>query len=228
MGVEYKHFIIPTDPTFVPKNDAIIKIDNLLEKWNLKTGTPKVYNLTNGENALVEQPINSIEFENGIAIEYPEIIGKIVKEIIGSSYYKEEISDDDRYIQNINFIVGSDYRIHPSNDELDVFLLKPPHDESGPIEPYCEYDDLLYGLHAEAYNCSNSCIAPKVDVSSRFKNRVIGEQPFQGFWRTALIIDCGKDLPNLGENLFKLANNQFISDIEEALGTSVIQIGEVY
>ena len=91
-----------------------------------------------------------------------------------------------------------------------------------------KYDDLYYGLHAEAYNCSHSSIAPKVDIDSSFTNRVIGAQPFQGFWRTALIIDCGKDLPNLGNDLFKLENKEFISDIEEVLGTSVLQIGEVY
>jgi hypothetical protein len=50
MGVEYKHFLIPTNPSFVPAKDVIKKVDEVLSKWNLKIGTPKVYNLTNGEN----------------------------------------------------------------------------------------------------------------------------------------------------------------------------------
>ena len=55
-----------------------------------------------------------------------------------------------------------------------------------------------------------------------------GGQNFKGYWRTALIIDCGKDLPKLFEDLYKIENKEFISDIENALGSTIIEIGEVY
>lgn len=34
MVVEYKHFLIPANPSFVPAKDVIIKIDEVLSKWN--------------------------------------------------------------------------------------------------------------------------------------------------------------------------------------------------
>ena len=128
MGVEYKHFIIPADPTFVPSKDVIIKIDNLLQKWKLKTNEPQIYDLTNGENVLIELPLNTIEFDHGIGMEYSHIGGEPVRTVMGISHYKEEISDKDRYIERINFIVGTDYRIHPSNEELFMTVSTPPYE----------------------------------------------------------------------------------------------------
>jgi hypothetical protein len=114
MGVEYSHYIIPSDPTFVPQKDVIIKVDNLLQKWKLKANEPVIYNLTNGENTAVESNLKDVEFNHGILLEYDceGISGKVVRDIMGDSYYGNEIGDDDRYIQNIYFIVGTDYRIH--------------------------------------------------------------------------------------------------------------------
>lgn len=228
MGVEYKHFLIPADPTFVPKSNIISKLDQLLAKWSLKTGDPQIFNLTNGENTLVHEDFNSIEIGHGLALEYPGIEGKQVREIVGPSYY-EEISDNDRYIERITFILGSDYRVHPSNEEICMTVTNPPLEGSTPLEPYCEFDEFLhYGLHAEAYNCSINANPPKIDISVTDKNRIIGEQNFLGFWRTALILDFGKDLPKLSQLFFKLENDTFTNELEQVFESRLIQIGEVY
>jgi hypothetical protein len=51
---------------------------------------------------------------------------------------------------------------------------------------------------------------------------------FMGYWRTALIIDCGKDLPQVSdEDGFKIPNKAFISDVEEAWGCKVIEVGSI-
>lgn len=228
MGVEYKHFLIPANPSFVPTNDAIKKVDEVLAKWNLKTGSPKIYNLRNAENTIVTAPLDSLDFGQGLAIEYAGVDGDMAGKIMGDSYYKDEISNEDRYIQGITFVVGLDYRIHPSNEELAVTVIRPPFDNSVPIQPYCEYDELHYGLHAESYNCSLSATPPVVDIWVVEKKRIIGEQSFSGYWRTALVIDCGKDLPRLFEDLYKIENRDFINDLENALGCNVIEIGEIY
>jgi hypothetical protein len=229
MGVEYKHFLIPTNPSFVPAKDVIKKMDAVLSKWNLKTTNPKVYNLANGNNSIVTEPLDILDFGQGLAIEYAGIEGETASKIMGESYYKDEVSNDDRYIERLTFIVGLDFKIHPSSEELTMTVKKPPLENSVPIEPYCEYDEFLhYGLHSESYNCSISTTPPEVDIWVADKNRIIGGQTFTGYWRTALIIDCGKDLPKLFEDLYKIENKEFISDIENALGSTVIEIGEVY
>jgi hypothetical protein len=229
MGVEYKHFLIPSDASFVPGKEVIKKIDDVLSKWNLKTGSPKIYNIANGENTIVFEPLEHLDFGQGLAIEYGGVNGESVSKVMGESYFMGDIFDEDRYIERLTFIVGLDYRIHPANQELTVTVIKPPLEGAVPIEPYCEYDEFLhYGLHAEAYNCTLSTIPPVVKIWTADKKRVIGEQSFSGYWRTAFIIDCGKDLPKDIDNLNKIKNKAFIDDIENALGSKVIEIGEVY
>src|SRR5688572_11779511 len=106
MGVEYKHFLIPTNPTFVPGNDAIRKIDAVLNKWNLKTSNPKVYDLTNGQNTMITADLDCLVFGQGLAIEYPGVEGLAVRKIMGASYFNDEVGDEDRYIERLTFVVG--------------------------------------------------------------------------------------------------------------------------
>ena len=228
MGVEYKQFLIPSDPAFIPQNEILIKLDTLLSRWNLKTGNPKVFNLTNGENTSMNQDLNSIQFGHGIAVEYPGIEGRQVREIVGPGYYGDEVSDEDRYIERITLIVGTDYRIHPGSEEVYIKVNKPPLEDGKAVKQYCESDE-LYGLHAEAYSCSINAPPPDVHISVEDKERIIGEQNFLGFWRTAFVLDFGKDLPAaLGDKLFKLENEKFFSELEQAFESPLIQIGEVY
>jgi hypothetical protein len=229
MGVEYKHFLIPANPSFVPKKDVIKSVDEVLGKWKLKTGLPKIYNLTNGINTVVVDSLDSLDFGQGLAIEYPGIEGRVVAKILGGSYYGDEASDNGRYIERFTFILGLDFRIHPSSEELTMTVIKSPSEDNIPIAPYCEYDEFLhYGLHSEAYNSSLSAKPPEVEIWVADRNRIISGQNFLGFWRTAFIIDCGKDLPKLGNELFKIENKEFIKDFEKAFGSDLIEIGEVY
>jgi hypothetical protein len=217
------------NPVFVPEKDVIKKIDQVLSKWGLNTGIPEVYNLTNGENSVVTTALDNLNFEGGLAVEYPGADGKLVSTIMGESYYRDEVADEGRYIERLTLIVGIDYRIHPSNQELSLTVKKPPLGNFAPIEPYCEYDEFLhYGQHAEAYTSTLFTTPPVIDIWAADKKRIIGEQNFLGFWRTAFIIDCGKDLPKLGDEVYKIPNQEFIIDFENALGSKVIEIGEVY
>ena len=227
MGVEYKQFLIPSDPTFIPQNEILVKLDTLLSKWNLKTGKPKVFDLTNGENTSIHQELNSIQLGHGVAVEYPGIEGRQVRDIVGPSYFKDEVLDEERYIEKIILIVGTDYRIHPSGDEVYVKVKKPPKEDAKPVKHYSESDE-LYRLHAEAYSCSINATPPEVQISVEDKERIIGEQNFLGYWRAALILDFGKDVPALSDKLFKLENEKFLSELEQAFECTLIQIGEVY
>lgn len=228
MGVEYKHFLIPTNPSFVPGKDVFRKIDAVLNKWNLKTGEPEFYDVTEGAKQIVRTPLENLNFHHGIVAEYPEVSGEAVVTIMGESYFHDEIDDEDRYFQGLTFIAGLDYRVHPSSQELNISVTQAPIENDSPIEPYCEIDEDFYGLHAEAYSCSLSTLAPIVSVKSVDAKRIIGDQAFFGFWRTAFAIDCGKDLPKLGSDIYKIKNQDFINDFENALGCTVVEIGEVY
>ena len=143
MGVEYKHFLIPSDPGFVPQDEIFVKIDALLSKWNLKSDNPAVYNLTNGKNETIYQELNAIQIGHGIAVEYPGVEGKQVREIVGQSYYEGDVSDEERYIERITLIAGTDYRIHPVNEDVNIIIKKPPIENAKPVKPYCDVDEFF-------------------------------------------------------------------------------------
>lgn len=230
MGVEYRHFLIPDNPSFVPSKGVIKKIDDLLQKWSLKAGDPKVYNLSKDSTALVNAPLDDLDFGQGLAVKYPLVEGAFITNIMGGSFYYYDDADinDERYIQELTFVVGLDYRIHPSNEELYLEVKRPPHESNVLIKPYWDHDKILH-THAEAYHSTLSTSPPEVDIDVTNRNRIIGQQNFLGYWRTALIIDCGKDLPKLSdEEFYKIPNRDFINDVENALGCNVIEIGEVY
>jgi hypothetical protein len=226
MGVEYRHFLIPSNPTFIPNKIVIKKIDDLMSKWKIKKSNPKIYDLTNGVNKEIVEPIESISFEHGIALKYQGVEGIIVREITGESDFGEDVTDEDRYIQEFIFITGSDYRIHIGCEQLNMVVKKPPTENLKIILPYCDCDDLFYS-HNEAYNCTEKTLPPEVEIDVRETERVIAGQNFLGYWRTAFIIEYGKDLPKV-ETFFKLENREFVKDFEDALGTSIIEIGQFY
>jgi hypothetical protein len=228
MGVEYKHFLIPSDPGFIPQNEIFVKFDALLSKWNLKADNPVVYNLTEGKNEQIVQVLNTIEIGHGIAVKYPGVEGKQVSEIVGPGYYGEDTLDEERYFQEITLITGTDYRIHPSNEELYIAIKKPPVENGKQVTPYCDNDELFFGLHAEAYSCSLNAIPPEVRMPVDVHNSTIGGPNFFGYWRTALAFDFGKDLPALFDKSYKLKNSNFLKELEQAIGISLIEIGEVY
>jgi hypothetical protein len=226
MGVEYMHYLLPKDPTFIPSANVFTKIDKVLAKWNLKTSIPEIYDLTNGEKKILEQPLDTIQLGHGIAVKYPWIEGEVVSKILGESYYK--MSDKERYIQDIIFIAGTDFRLQVDNESRYVEVIDYPIDNNVAVQPY---ENLTSFPFQEVYTCSANATPPKLKISPESYSE-INREVFNGFWRMALVIDCGKDLPSFFKSkyyeIYKIKNHAFINDIEEALGTSISQVGEIY
>jgi hypothetical protein len=228
MGVEYRHYLIPETPSFVPSSGVIKRIDALLEKWKLKGGDPVIYNLTQEGLSVVKAPVRSLIFGQVLGVRYlpPEDVGPVVANILGPSWRLINVPDSDRYLYSLTFVAGLDYRIHPSGETWNISLKKPPYEGATKLEPYWEYDNKLY-THAEAFHSTLSTTPPEVEVESNYRDQVMVPK-FLGYWRTALVIDCGKDLPEVpDEGGFKIPNKDFIRDVEEALGCKVIEIGEI-
>lgn len=232
MGVEYNHYIIPANPSFVPADNIFSKIDAVLKKWQLKADEPKIYDLTNGiknkaeaESKLLLQPLDTLKIGHGIGAKYKGIDGVCIAEVFGPSYFGDEILPAERYIQDIHFIAGTDYRIHSSGEELTMTVIQPPYENGVAVNPYCDFDSFFYAS-AEAYNCSAAATPPQVAVDVYNMER-LGQQDFFGYWRTALIIFFGKDIPALAESFYTVPNKLFMTDMEAAFGCPLIQIGEI-
>jgi hypothetical protein len=227
MGVTYTHYLIPENPSFVPSAGVIKRMDAVLEKWKLKADDPTIYNLSKEGLSVVKAPLHSLIFGQGFGIRYPLIEGggPAVANVMGPSFY-DEVTDSDRYIDSLTFVVGLDFRIHPSGEMFNISVIKPPYEGATKLTPYWVYDDMLF-THAEAFHSTLSTTPPEVKVEANYRNQVM-EPKFLGYWRTALIIDCNKDLPQVpDEGGFKLPNRNFISEIEEAWGCKITEVGSI-
>lgn len=220
MGVEYRHYLIPEKASFVPTSGVIKRMDAVLDKWKLKSGTPEIYNLTANNQSVVEAPLHTLIFGQGFGIQYPWIEDPSV---IAPCHYRGD-PNNDGHISSLIFVVGLDYRIHSSDDYFKVSVLKPPYEGDTPLKPYWEQDPLLF-THEEAYHSTIATTAPEVEAIPYFFNRVV-EPNFKGYWRTALVFDFGRSIPEMPEEgRYKIPNNEFIKDVEEALGCQVIETG---
>ena len=153
--------------------------------------------------------------------------GRSVVPLFGTSYYPE-VSSDERYLQSITFISGSDFRVHVSSEGLCFTVNTPARDGIRHIDPDPDRDQHLY-LYAESFPANSSTIPPHVEilVESAAKQNVawVG---YAGVWRGALVLDCGKDLPEFVERRHALKSAQFLTEVSEALRCAIHEIGEIY
>lgn len=224
MGVEYRHYLIPANPAFVPSKGIFKRIDDFLTKWRLKADNPIVFDLVKGGNKRTDVSLDTLEMGQGIAVRFPAADG-VSTEIMGPSYY-DTVGDEDRYFQEITFVAGLDYRIHSNSEYFSFEVEQPPMEKGVLLEPYWEYDNLTYS-HDQAYHGTMSTTPPVVTIQTGANTKYPKE--FLGYWRTILIIDCGKDLPKLNNDLaYKIPNADFVREYENALGCDVVEIGYVY
>ncbi|MEO8395238.1 MAG: hypothetical protein ABI700_19730 [Chloroflexota bacterium] len=243
MGVEYRHFLVVDDPYWLPKPETLLRVHEVLSEWSLCPNPPQLYDLSEGHIRQIDGAITGIQPpEPGIAAVYPFQSGAEIAKILGASVYSE-ISDNERYLQEIVLIVGRDIRIHPTSEGIFCTVLEAPRLDA-PLEPYPnldyegEYDnpyenasEFAHGLawYDRAFPCPPEAILPKVKVSiSSSENRHLEGGIFRGYWRAALILDCGKDLPAFIENECKLPNRVFMETISAAFGTPLLEVGEIY
>jgi hypothetical protein len=51
---------------------------------------------------------------------------------------------------------------------------------------------------------------------------------YSGFWRCAVILDCGKDLPKFVVGKHTLPSQRFLEQIAGALRSPIVEVGEIY
>ncbi|MCO6044393.1 hypothetical protein NG895_10795 [Aeoliella sp. ICT_H6.2] len=188
-----------------------------MAEWELKAGAPRVFNLADGlptDSALLEElPGNA----NNFLVRYTGLEGAVaIEQILGPSVYPE-IPAGDRYLQSIDLVIGTQLRIHPSNeyfyiDASDCETLAEPF---GGLAPF-------YATMAKADEHSYANLRLEREGKLPFPDG------FVGAWRAALVLDCGKDLPKIFEKSNSVPGKQFVSGLEATLGTSVVQIGHIY
>lgn len=225
MGIEYRHFLVVDDARWRPQGDTASRVEQVLRAWSLGDRPDTVIDLTRGEQ-LSTEPATVAAQGRGIAVVYGGVDGTAVEKLAGPSYYSE-VRTVDRYIMRTTLLIGDDYRIQTTSDSSIYFeVMEPPLDGRGnPLEP--SDGEFSSNLYADTFPGADISSPPTLRAHvSEFAQKNIGLAKCNGFWRGALAIDFGKDLPSFARSVHLLPATQFVGDLSEAFRGPLVQIGE--
>lgn len=106
------------------------------------------------------------------------------------------MDDDGRYLQRIGVVVGKDFRIGPGSESLCIDVVRAPTRDGDDVDAHSE-GSCLWEFD-DSYPADAATTPPRTRIDTR------GKLPrgFTGVWRTGVMLDCGKDLPQIDQNGF--------------------------
>ncbi len=221
MGIEYRHFIVVNDAYWRPESDTVERVEAVLRDWSLIGDAAKVVDLCSGPNRNTSSSPG-----RGIALVYPGATGVVVETVAGPSAYAG-ISSDERYLKRTTLVLGDDYRVQWGSESI-YFELKAAPLAGG--EPIAGEDDDPYDALFSASFPSDRASSPPVVVAriEAHAKPSIGWDSCLGFWRGALVLDFGKDLPAFSDRVHALPAREFVSALSAAIRGPLVEIGEFY
>ena len=218
MGVEYAHYYVVEDLSWIGSLDVARDINSLLEQRDLVAGPLEVLDLTGGRRRKAGNALDRLpEGLGNLALCYPTVErSAAVERIMGPSFYPPD-QIGSRYFQSIEFVMGTDFRVHPSDERFYVDLGATETVDS-PWSGFGPFEGTVLAEQASP--------PPTVVVESDGELPV--PQGFRGVWRAALRFDCGKDLPAFIEKECSAPDVEFLAELRRVLATDVLQIGFIY
>jgi len=219
MGVEYRHFLVVDDENWHPEPDTFERVNEVLKSWGLHGKLLEVVDLAGGK----PRTTSDSTVPKGLAGKAFRIEGQdgaVVARLAGPSLY--DCEDEDRYLMQILVILGEDFRIHWSSEGFFFELAEPPSVAYQDEEPF----EIAYSESVPATNAA----PPKVKVHIEdFARKHIASKDYKGFWRAAVILEFGKDLPAFADGVHSLPSKEFLQALQNALrAQSINEIGEFY
>lgn len=229
MGVEYRHFLVVNDKSWLPAADTLARVDAVLHKWSLIDKPATVFDLSTMKESS-EKTIPGAMPGAGKALVYDETSGKPVVDIAGRCYY-DTVGDEDHYISQIIVVAGNDIRIQQSDEYCYFEQLTPAPDQA------CA--GFVYDLDAIPWPVSKAFDAylvhgeyagvpeMNIHVSKNFPE-LYDWSDYAGYWRGAVMLDFGKSLPGFCEKLRQLPTRDFVNELASAFRGPIAEIGVVY
>jgi hypothetical protein len=226
MGVEYRHFLVVSDIGWQPQSDTAARVEAVLCDWSLVDRPERIVNLAQGRKKEIKGTTASIVPGPGVAFVYAGTRGLQVQRLAGPSFY-EGVDPAQRYTMSTTLVLGRDYRVHASSEELYFELITAPSDNGEPIEANGGTPpDLLFDTSFPSTDATSPPVV-KVHVHDLARHTQAWTD-YTGVWRGALIIDFGKDLPAFVDTVHALPTREFVAQISNAFRGPVAEIGEFY
>ncbi|HJY75556.1 MAG TPA: hypothetical protein VKE95_02940 [Burkholderiales bacterium] len=154
---------------------------------------------------------------------YPGIEGPQVERVAGPSNYGSAASE--RYTQETYLILGDDYRVQWSSESIYFEVVSKPTLRGKPVAATEEEPPHI--LYSESFPGGATPPVVKVHVAEHAESNVAWKR-CHGYWRGALIIDFGKNLPSFVDGNHALPAKDFVTEIGEAFRGPIVEIGELY
>jgi hypothetical protein len=225
MGVEYVHYLVVADNNWLPQPDTLARVDAVLKKWSLVGEAGTVYDLAT-MSATANNTIPEGDTGPGFAVSYRDTAqGGAVQELAGASYY-DSVAAEDRYLQDVIAIAGADYRIQPSDEQF-YFEVTSIQSSAGQQAQDIPYPISKAFNEYQAARASSNPPAVKIHLT-RTEPRLHAWDQFNGFWRGAVVLDFGKDLPKFCESLRALPAREFVRELAEAFRGPLVEVSMIY
>jgi hypothetical protein len=225
MGVEYRHFLVVADPDWLPQEDTIARVDRVLRDWRLAVAPVTVTELASGASISAER-VGLSPPSSGVSVAYPAVAGGSVAALCGPSAYPS-IGEAERYVERIVVVAGTDFRIHSSTEAACFTVTTPPIEEGRAVAPRSTPAD--GDLCDATYPGHPGVAPPEVDVEiDPGAADALPLDDYAGFWRGAVLIDCGKDVPSFTSGVLHLPDKRFVEALSEAFRAPILEVGEFY
>jgi len=220
MGIEYTHYMFVDDLSFIGTVATAAALEEVLAKWGLVSGTPTIRSLDGGKARKLRQgSLNNVSpSTSNLLVEFPYTEADSIESVMGPSW--NEV--DSRYIQRLALLVGSDYRVYNGFETSYTRVTTPPRKNGEEVKPFKTNHDIFY--YSDAYP-ADSETEPPVAVLEPGRQDWPLPKGFDGIWRCGVILDCGKDCPAFMEKTNTLPSTQFTSEVSNAFGRTIVQVG---
>jgi len=220
MGVEYRHFVVVDQDNWHPATDTFERVNEVLGSWGLNDRLLEIVDLEGGKLGKTSDASIPTGLA-GKAFKFAGPSGSVVTQLAGPSLYNLE--DEDRYLAQVLVILGEDYRIHWSSEAFCFERIEPSSVAHQDEEPY-------ENAYAESLSSRQATNSPKVRLHVEdYASKHLAFPDYKGYWRAAVILDFGKDLPVFSDGVHALPSKDFVKALQQALrAQSIVEVGEFY
>lgn len=220
MGIEYTHYFTVEDDGWLPTKAHAEALHRLLVRWKLARGKPALSTLAGGKKRVVKG--RTIETSGDIPPELLLDYGHVQDEgtcgaILGAGamYF------------DVQVLLGRELKMPlDAFDTLNTVVDEPPQDRRGR-----EIEELMYPdpVGATSFALEPGDRLPVVTIAC--KNPADGgartpPKGYRGWFRSALILDCGKAGPEFAmQGQWNAPNRDFVGELAAAFSAPVVELG---
>ena len=211
MGLEYTHGLFVEDLSWRPAWHHVEAVERVLAAWGFPRENPWFSEVTeNGLRPVADATARAELARTQLVVSYGSLDGPGVRTLMGASMYPG-LADEHRYVTGVDLHLGSNFKVVFA-EGWHAQVTTPPMNGMLPVKPY---EDVI-GLDSQIiFRASWDTTPPRTDATG----------DFSGVWRCGLLLDCHKDVPSFAGTNGKLPAKDFVTQLEAAFETKLVEVG---